>query len=62
MKYYEVQIHLKDDLGNVLEDTRIYCQRMDISEMSAIKIQKITAIVNDLPFPIAFHIGVSTDQ
>ncbi len=62
MKYFEVQIHLKDDTGNVLEDTRIYCQRMEISAPNHSKIQKIAAVVNDLPFPIEFPIGVSADQ
>jgi hypothetical protein len=62
MKYYEVQIHLKDDLGNILEDTKIYCQIMELSVTSYSKIQKIAAVVNDLPFPIEFPIGVSADQ
>lgn len=62
MKYFEIKIYLREPDGNRYNSDEIYSQRIEVSAPNHAKIQKIAAVVNDLPFPIEFPIGVSADQ
>ena len=57
MKYYEIQIYERDETNDHRKSIDLFSQKISDQKADPMMIQKIIAVINNLPFPMPVQIN-----